>query len=344
MVQDMHEAKGVKQEMTTHVNNEAPGAGAIGNNPQNAAQQNNYQNMLRSSSANQGLLQQEASQNAAALNNYQNMLRSSSANQGLLQQEASQNAALNNYHNMLRSSSANQGLLQQEASQNAAALNNYRNMLRSSSANQSLLQQEASSVFKGPTSMHNGIQLEASRSFRGAQLGQFQHPVSFQQTMPHQNNFQGLGVSPQYQQHVIHQLLQEVKNTSNRSVSQQQPPNTPKANSGLASGAAIANSAASGEQTPHTNNGTGKGAAPMGTTGPSNLINSGASIVQRSSSFKSVSSNPAAAATAGGNAVTPKAESIHDMDELDHLITNELAESGLFMGEQQGGGGYSWNM
>ena len=48
------------------------------------------------------------------------------------------------------------------------------------------------------------------------------------------------------------------------------------------------------------------------------------------------------AAATGGNAMTPKAESMHEMDELDHLITNELVESGLFMGEQ--GGGYSWNM
>lgn len=281
-VQNMHEAKqlmaaaglpndqsnlkgiGVKPEMSTHVNNEAPGVGAIGNNPQNAA-----------------------------------------------------------------------------------ALNNYQNILRSSSANQSLLQQEASSVFKGPIAMHNGIQLEASRSFRGPNLGQlvqFQHPASFQQPMPQQNNFQGLGVSPQHQQHVIHQLLQEVKNTNNhnRALAQQQPPGAPNVNSGLASGAAITSSAASGEQTPHINNSAVKGAAPMGTSGPSNLINSGVGIVpSRSNSFKSVSSNPAAAS--GGNTVTPKAESMHEMDELDHLITSELVESGLFMGEQ-GGGGYSWNM
>lgn len=240
-------------------------------------------------------------------------------------------------------------MLQQEASNNAAMLNSYQTMLRSSSANQGLLQQEASSIFKGPTAMHNGIQLEASRSFRAAQLGQFQHPMSFQQTMPQhqQNNFQGLGVSPQYQQHVIHQLLQEAKNTSNRALTQQQTPNTPSANGGLASGAAITNSAASGEHSQqHMNNGAAtKGAAPMCTTGPSNLINSGAGIVQRSSSFKSVSSNPvAAAASSGGNVVTPKAESMHEMDELDHLINSELVGSGLFMEEQQGGGGYSWNL
>ncbi|KAM3208135.1 hypothetical protein ACQJBY_063060 [Aegilops geniculata] len=353
-VQNLHDSKAVKTEISPHVNNEVPGVGAISNNPQNPAAQSNYQHMLRSSSANQ-LLQQEASQNAAAMNSYQNMFRSSSANQGLLQQEASQNAA---------------------------ALKNYQNMLRGSSPNQSLLQQEASSTFKGPTAVHSGIQLEASRSFRAAQLGQFQHPMSFQQGMSqHQhNNFQGLGASPQFQQHVINQLLQEAKNTNSRALAhqqqqqqhhqqqqqqhhqqqqqqqhhqqqqqqqqhqhqqQQQSPSTPNANGGLASGAAVANTAASGEQAQHMNNGAAKGAALMGMTGPSNLINSGAGMVQRSSSFKSVSSNPAAS---GGNAATPKAESVHDMDDLEHLISHELVESGLFMGEQPGDGGFSWNI
>ena len=311
--------------MSPHVNTEVPGVGAIGNNPQNPAAQNSYQHMLRSSSANQGLIQQEASQNAVEINRYQNMLRTSSANQGLLQQDASQNAAaLNNYHNMLRGSSAN---------------------------HQGLLQQEASSIFKGPTAVHNGIQLEASRSFRTAQLGQFQHPMSFQQAMPQQqhNSFQGLGASPQFQQHVIHQLMQEAKNTNNRALvqqQQQQRPSTPSANGGLASGAAVTNSAASGEQQAHhMNKGAAKGAAPMGMTmGPSNpMNNSGAAgIVQRSSSFKSVSSNPAAT---GGNAATPgAAESMHEMEDIGHLITHELTDSGLFMGEQEGDGGYSWNL
>ena len=340
-MQNMHEAKGANTEISTHGNNEAPGVGTVSSSLQNAVAQNNYQSMLRSSSANQGLLQQEASQNAAALNNYQSMLRSSSANQGLLQQEASQNAAaLNNYQNMLRSSSANQ--LQQEASQNAAALNNYQTMLRSSSANQSLLQHEASSMFKGPTGMHNGVQLEVSRSFRAGQLGQFQqHPMSFQQAMPqHQQNSFGAGASTQYQQHLIQQLLQEAKSSNSRVMAQQQqqPPSV--------SGPVITNNPASGDQAHQMNNGAVKGAAPTGTTGPSNLINSGVGIVQRCSSFKSVSSNPAAGvAASGGNPASPKpAESMHEEDELDHLISSELAESGLFMGEQQGGGAYSWNM
>jgi hypothetical protein len=320
----MHDTKGVKTEMSPIVNNEVPGVGTIGNNLQSPAAQNSY-HMLRSSSANKGLIQQEASQSAVPVNNFQNMLRTSSANQGLLQQEASQNAAV---------------------------LNNYHNMLRASSANQSLHQQDTSSMFKGPTAVHSGIQLEASRAFRAAQLGQFQHPMSFQQAMPqHQhNNFQGLGASPQFQQHVMHQLMQEAKNTNNRPLAQQQQqqqqqqrPSTPSANGGLASGAAISHGAASGEQAQHMSNGAAKGAAPIGMTGPSNLINnSGAGMVQRSSSFKSVSSNPAAT---GGNAATPKAvESMHDMDEIEHLITHEFTESGLFMGEQQGDGGYSWNL
>uniref|UniRef100_A0A0A9CPL8 Transcriptional regulator SLK2 n=1 Tax=Arundo donax TaxID=35708 RepID=A0A0A9CPL8_ARUDO len=239
--------------------------------------------------------------------------------------------------------------------QNAGALNSYQNILRSSSANQSLLQHEASTVFKGPAAVHNGIQLETSRSLRGpnqAQLAQLQHSLSFQQQMPQQNNLQGLGVSPQYQQHVINQLLQEVKN-NNRSFAQQLPPNTPNANSGLASGAnsglasgaAVTSSAATGEQQTqriNNNNGAVKGAAPVG-TGPSNVINSTAGVTpSRSNNFKSVSSNPAAAAT-GGNAAASKADPFHEIDDLDHLITNELAESGLFSGEQDGNA-FPWNM
>jgi len=254
--------------------------------------------------------------------------------------------------------------------QNATALNSYQNILRSSSANQSLLQQEASSVFKGSAAMH-GIQLEASRSFHApnqAHLAQFQRSASFPHPMPQHNNLQGMGmqnnlqglgmqsnlqglgmqnnlqgVNPQYQQHVLNQLLQEVKNTNNHALVQQPPPANPNVNSGLAPGAANTNSAATGEQTQHINNSTLKGAATIG-TGPSNVINnSTASIVpSRSNSFKSVSSNPAAA-TGGSNAATSKAEPFHELDDLDHLISNELAESGLFMADQ-GGSGFSWNM
>uniref|UniRef100_A0A0A9AG97 Uncharacterized protein n=1 Tax=Arundo donax TaxID=35708 RepID=A0A0A9AG97_ARUDO len=162
--------------------------------------------------------------------------------------------------------------------------------------------------------------------------------------MPQQNNLQGLGVSPQYQQHVISQLLQEVKNNNIRAFAQQSPSDTPNPNSGLASGTAVTSSAAPGEQqTQRINNNDGavKGVAPAD-TGPSNVINSTAGIVpSRSNSFKSVSSNPAAAT--GGNATASKAEPFHEMDGLDHLISNELAESGLFAGEQ-GGNAFPWNM
>ncbi|KAL5211760.1 hypothetical protein ABZP36_022607 [Zizania latifolia] len=230
--------------------------------------------------------------------------------------------------------------------QNATALNNYQNILRSSSINESLLQQEVSSIFKGPTAMHNAIQLETSRSFRGpnpVQLVQFQHQASFQQPMPQQNSLQGLGVNPQYQQHVIHQLLQEAKNSNSILFQQQQLAHAP-ANSGLVSGVAITSSAARERGREHTNNGGVKSdLAPLGTTGPSSVINYTASIVpSRSNSFKSVSSNPAVAA-GGGNAATPKAESLHEMEDLDDLITTELVESGLFLREQ-GGGGYPWNI
>ncbi|WVZ62031.1 hypothetical protein U9M48_011821 [Paspalum notatum var. saurae] len=237
--------------------------------------------------------------------------------------------------------------------QSAAAVNSYQNILRSSSANQSLLQQEASSVFKGPGAMHNGMQLEASRSFRGpnqVQLAQFQHSASFQHPIPQHNNLQGLGVqnnlqslgvNPQYHQHVLNQLLQ-AKNTNSPTLPQQPPPDTHNVNSAIVSITANTNSAATGEHAQRINNSTVKGAATVG-TGPSNVINnSTASIVpSRSNSFKSVSSNPAAAA--GGNAATSKAEPFHELDDLDHLITNELVESGLFMGDQ-GGTGFSWNI
>ncbi|KAK3128226.1 hypothetical protein QOZ80_6BG0458650 [Eleusine coracana subsp. coracana] len=234
------------------------------------------------------------------------------------------------------------GAIGNNSPQNAAALSAYQNMLRSSSANQSLLQQETSRVFRGPGAMHNGMQMEVSRSFSGPnqiQLAQFQHP-SFQKPIPQQNSFQGLGVSPQYQQHVFNQLLQEVRNNNNCTLGQQQPLGTSNVNSGLASGATV-NNAATREQTQGISNSNGRvnGTAPVSTV-PSNVINGKASTApSRSNSFKSVSSNPAAT---GGNASTSKAESFNEMDDLSHLISSHLADSGLFMGEQ--GGGFSWDM
>ncbi|AQL02462.1 probable transcriptional regulator SLK2-like isoform X1 [Zea mays] len=225
----------------------------------------------------------------------------------------------------------------------AAPLNTYQNMLRSSGASTISLQQEASSVFKGPTAMHNGMQLEAARSFLGPNQVQFQHhppSSSFQQQQ--QNSFHGFGVNPQYQQHVLNQLLQEVKNSNNRSKAQQPPLDAPPPNAsggGLAPGVATPNViAATGEQGQHVNNsssnhnGTVKGAAG---TGPSNVINnSTASMASaRNSSFKSVSSSPAAA----GNAVSSKVDdSFHQLEDLDDMIANELVESGLF------GAGHGW--
>ncbi|AQK80078.1 putative transcriptional regulator SLK2 [Zea mays] len=237
------------------------------------------------------------------------------------------------------------GAIGNNALQHATPLNSYQNMLRSSSANPVLLQQEASSVFKGPTAMHSGIQLEAARSFRGPNQVQFQHPAAIQQQqpMPQQSNFQGFGgVNPQYQHHVLNQLLQEVKN-NNHVKAQQLPPDAPKASGGLAPGVAIPNVAAAGEQGQHINsntrdhNGAVKGAAPAG-TGPSNVINNTASMPPgRNNSFKSVSSSPAAAT--GGIAVNSKVDdSFHQLEDLDldGLITNELMESGLF------GAGQGW--
>jgi len=237
------------------------------------------------------------------------------------------------------------GAIGNNALQHATPLNSYQNMLRSSSANPVLLQQEASSVFKGPTAMHSGIQLEAARSFRGPNQVQFQHPAAIQQQqpMPQQSNFQGFGgVNPQYQHHVLNQLLQEVKN-NNHVKAQQLPPDAPKASGGLAPGVAIPNVAAAREQGQHINsntrdhNGAVKGAAPAG-TGPSNVINNTASMPPgRNNSFKSVSSSPADAT--GGIAVNSKVDdSFHQLEDLDldGLITNELMESGLF------GAGQGW--
>lgn len=235
--------------------------------------------------------------------------------------------------------------------QNAATLNSNQNFLRSSSANQSLLQQEASSVFKGPAAMHNGMELEASRSFHGpnqVQVAQFQRSGSFQHPMPQHNNLQGLGVqnnhqglgaSPQYQQHVLNQLLQEVKNTNSRTLPQQPPSDTPNLSGGITSGGANTNSAATGEQAQRINNSAVKGAATVG-TGPSNVINnSTASIVpSRSNSFKSVSSNPAAA---GGSAATSKAEPFHGFEDFEHLLANELVGNGL-LGDEVGNE-FSWD-
>jgi hypothetical protein len=57
-------------------------------------------------------------------------------------------------------------------------------------------------------------------------------------------------------------------------------------------------------------------------------------VPSRSNSFKSVSSNPAAAPTEG-NVTASKAESFHEMDDLDNLddlINTQFAESELLEG------------
>jgi hypothetical protein len=72
------------------------------------------------------------------------------------------------------------------------------------------------------------------------------------------------------------------------------------------------------------------------------INNNTASIVHsRNNSFKSVSSNPAVAAT-GGNAANSKVDdSFQELEDLDHLIANELVESGLF-GAGQGSNTLPW--
>jgi hypothetical protein len=235
------------------------------------------------------------------------------------------------------------GAIGNNSPQNAAALSSYQNMLRSSSANQSLLQQAASMAYRGPGTMHSGMQME-SRSFGGAnqvQLAQFQHPPSFQKAMSQQNSIQGLGMSPQYHQHVLNQLMLQVRNNNSLTFGQQQLPGTSNVNSGHASGVGV-NSTATREQAQSISNNIDgvNGTAPVSTV-PSNVINSKASAApSRTNSFKSVSSSTAAA---GSNASTSKdAEPYDELEDLSHLIASELAESRLFMGEQ--GGGYSWNI
>lgn len=236
------------------------------------------------------------------------------------------------------------GAVGNSAPQNAAALNSYQNLPRSSSANQSQLQQEASGAFKGPAATRNGMQTEASRSFCGpnqVQLARFQHPGSFQHPMPQHNNLQGLGlqnnhrglgVSPQYQQHALNQLIQEVKNAKRHTLPQQPPLDIPNVSSGITSGGANTNSAGTGDQGQRMNNSAVNGAATI-YTGPTNVINnSTASVVpSRSNSFKSVSSNL-------GNAATLKAKPFHEFDDLEHLIANELVGSGPLNGNE-----LAWN-
>ncbi|ONM51561.1 putative transcriptional regulator SLK2 [Zea mays] len=236
------------------------------------------------------------------------------------------------------------GAVGNSAPQNAAALNGYQNLPRSSSANQSQLQQGASGAFKGPAATRNGMQMEASRSFCGpnqVQLARFQHPGSFQHPMPQHNNLQGLGlqnnhrglgVSPQYQQHALNQLIQEVKNAKRHTLPQQPPLDIPNISSGITSGGANTNSAGTGDQGQRM---AVNGAATI-YTGPTSVINNSTA---RSNNFKSVSSNLAvAAAPAGGNAATLKAKPFHEFDDLEHLIANELVGSGLLNGNE-----LAWN-
>ncbi|KAJ3691092.1 hypothetical protein LUZ61_020256 [Rhynchospora tenuis] len=114
------------------------------------------------------------------------------------------------------------------------------------------------------------------------------------------------------QHHVIQQLLQEVKNNSRPALSPAPP---------LVG------------QVPCTTN-MSAGTGPTGMTGPN------AHMMNRSSSFKSVGSNPTAGASTS-NLPTPKPEVAQPMDlpELDQIT--DFADNGLF---DSADGGYGWKM
>jgi hypothetical protein len=198
----------------------------------------------------------------------------------------------------------------QQTSASAIALSNYQNMLKSSmgsmGSNRNAFPPEISSVFNMPQNAMTGMTgmagMMGMTGMPGTSLtGLMQQPA--------QVNQQHL------QQQVIQQLLQEVKNNSRP-------------------GAMPAPHMVRQQSVPcATNMSTGTG--PTGMTGPN------VHMMNRSSSFKSVGSNPTTGASTG-NLTTVKpdvATQPMDLPELDQIA--DFTDNGLFDSTD---GGYGWKM
>lgn len=193
----------------------------------------------------------------------------------------------------------------QQTNASAIALSNYQNMLKSSmssmGANRNALPPEISNVFNMPQNSMTGMTGMPGASLTGLMQ------------QPSQVNQQHL------QQQVIQQLLQEVKNNS-RSASVPAPIPSPHL---------------VGQQSLPCATNMSAGTGPTGMTGPN------VHMMNRSSSFKSVGSNPTAGASTS-NLTTPKTEMVTqamDLPELDQIA--DFTDSGLF---DSADGGYGWKM
>lgn len=190
----------------------------------------------------------------------------------------------------------------QQTNASAIALSNYQNMLKSSmGANRNALPHEISSVFNMPQNGMTGMTGMPGTSLTGLMQ------------QPAQVNQQHL------QQQVIQQLLQEVKNNS-------RPASVP---------APIPSQHLVGQQSVPCATNMSAGTGPTGMTGPN------AHMMNRSSSFKSVGSNPTAGPSTS-NLTTPKPEVVTqsmDLPELDQIA--DFTDNGLF---DSADGGYGWKM
>ncbi|XP_042420965.1 probable transcriptional regulator SLK2 isoform X1 [Zingiber officinale] len=243
-------------------------------------------------------------QGVHALNNYQNVLRNTmNMKQNVLQQEAS--------------SSLSKSLLQQEAS---------------SSLSKALLQQEATTSLSKSRNAHP-MQFPGSGSSHPTDAsnnnlpGQHQQQPPLDGCLPLQNNLNGPLVNQQMQQHVIHQMLQEMMNNSKETPQQS---TAPRANTNLAAG--DANGCDTMSMPTRIDTGSFRNALEMQNNATALRKDGTVAVPCRNDSFKSAAT--ASIPSISGNSLNSRLELLENLDfaEVDQ-IAQEFIDGGMFDGD-----------
>ncbi|KAG6482731.1 hypothetical protein ZIOFF_059369 [Zingiber officinale] len=243
-------------------------------------------------------------QGVHALNNYQNVLRNTmNMKQNVLQQEAS--------------SSLSKSLLQQEAS---------------SSSSKALLQQEATTSLSKSRNAHP-MQFPGSGSSHPTDAsnnnlpGQHQQQPPLDGCLPLQNNLNGPLVNQQMQQHVIHQMLQEMMNNSKETPRQS---TVPRANTNLAAG--DANGCDTMSMPTRIDTGSFRNALEMQNHATALHKDGTVAVPCRNDSFKSAAT--ASIPSISGNSLNSRLELLENLDfaEVDQ-IAQEFIDGGMFDGD-----------
>ncbi|XP_074571017.1 putative transcriptional regulator SLK2 [Curcuma longa] len=287
---------------------------------------NSYMNNNLSTS----LIANSNHQGVHALNNYQNMLRNTmNMKQNVLQQEASSSLS-KSLLQQEASSSLSKALLQQEASSSLS-----KSLLQqeaSSSLSKALLQQEASSSLSKSRNAHP-MQFPGSGSSRLTDASNNNLPVQHQQQppldgcLPLQNNLNGPLVNQQMQQHVIHQMLQEMMNNSKETPQQS---TVPHANANLVAG--DGNGCDTMSMPTRIDTGSFRNALEMQNHTTALHKDGTVAVPCRNDSFKSAAT--ASIPSISGNSLNSRPELLENLDfaEVDQ-IAQEFIDGGMFDGD-----------